>query len=462
MNPLIEDVVTDLLKTFQELGHQVQEKPTDETDLILTTAPFGQPKPWREALLFSGRRQLNLARLPTIITVLNIEPDLFETMLENFEHALSKDIADPEDYRFPGMAPDAYRVLHEQGRRGGPILALERLIQAQAKSIRNLLLIGTERPERVYHFDLVGAHPFTDADNLEYFYQDIVLRIVTALSTREITDHQVVDPPLTAKVWGELTTPKAMLAAARQIGSRNFFTETVVIGKLIQVPSLSDSIAGQYSEGCFTTWDPQIEALIATVTGSARPVNKGSITWQDLAVIVGTRPDGRGALVRHVEGWENDPPSSEAVEMRGIDLSLPTISLNSSWSGYSEVPVVRSKLHGHRGISAYDPAQVEFIHLDSAYYHYPVSCATEAQANGIIAAFSRAESLRNPADPRQLVFTILPGHGVMIAEKWISGKAPFQAIWEHMDAGSLVIDNYIPQGHVDYRLMADGKMHLIT
>ncbi|MGC8863037.1 MAG: FGGY-family carbohydrate kinase, partial [Armatimonadota bacterium] len=44
------------------------------------------------------------------------------------------------------------------------------------------------------------------------------------------------------------------------------------------------------------------------------------------------------------------------------------------------VPVVRSKLHGHRGVSAYDPRYVEFVPLAPAYYAYPVSCGTRAQA----------------------------------------------------------------------------------
>ncbi len=460
VNSLTEEVIAGLLATFQALGHLVQKTPTDETDLILTTAPFGDPKPWREALLFTGRRRLNLQRLPTILTLINISPGQFETMLEKFGRALAKDIPDPADYDFPGLAPNAYRVLHEQGRRGGPILALERLIQAQAKSIRNLLLVGDGLPERIYHFDLVGAHPYAEYNDPQSFYTDAVLRIVTALSTREITSHEVVGPPIPAAVWQQLSTPKAMLAAARQIGARNFFTDTVVIENLVQVPVFGEAIAEQYSEGCFTTWDPEIEALIATVTGSARPVDKGSISERDLAVITGIRPDGQGALVRHIESRENDPPSSEAVEMRGIDLPLPTITLDPSWGIASRVPVVRSKLHGHRGISSYDPAVVEFIPLDPAYYYYPVSCATEAQANGIIKAFSQAETLLNPADPRELVFTILPGHGVMIAEKWIKGKEPFQAIWENMDAGKLVIDNQIPQGVVEYKPMGDGKMQI--
>ncbi|HJS29055.1 MAG TPA: hypothetical protein VJ768_05510, partial [Anaerolineales bacterium] len=170
----------------------------------------------------------------------------------------------------------------------------------------------------------------------------------------------------------------------------------------------------------------------------------------DLAVITGVRSDGKGAQVRHVAGFENSPPSSEAVEMRGIDYGLPEIDLPPEWGNTARVPVIRSKLHGHRGISSYDPSLVEFIPLPPAYYHYPVSCATEAQATGIIQAFARSETFNNPEDPRLVAFTILPGHGVVIAEKWIHGKAPFEAIWELMDSGALQVDNRIPQGPLSY------------
>jgi len=45
------------------------------------------------------------------------------------------------------------------------------------------------------------------------------------------------------------------------------------------------------SMGCFATWDPTLEGLITTVTGSARPVDNDSITENDLAIIAGVRPD---------------------------------------------------------------------------------------------------------------------------------------------------------------------------
>jgi hypothetical protein len=60
-----------------------------------------------------------------------------------------------------------------------------------------------------------------------------------------------------------------------------------------------------------------------------------------------------------------------------------------------------------------------------------------------------------------LAFTVLPGHGAVIAEKWIIGKDPFQTMWEYMDAGYLVIDNMVPQGEMSYKLSEGGRMVLV-
>jgi len=100
------------------------------------------------------------------------------------------------------------------------------------------------------------------------------------------------------------------------------------------------------------------------------------------------------------------------------------------------------------------------VPLDEAYYHLPVSCATDAQARGIKGAFARSQALRNPDDPRRLVFTVLPGHGLVMAEKWVPGKAPFQVMWEAMDTGRIVIDPRVPQGPFTYELDGQGRMTL--
>jgi hypothetical protein len=460
--PLLESVVSDLLDQFRRQGHRVQDVPTAETDIILTTAPFADPLNWREAVLFTARRRFGLDHTPTIYTLIHAAPAPFQERLDYFERVLVKEPPDPADYALPGLAPDAYRTLVEQGRRGGPIMALERLLQAQSKSIRIVLVVGEDRPREAYTFDLVGAFPRTPGDDPEFFYEDLVLRLTTSVSTTEVTHHEVLEGVIPQATWSGLAAPKAMGVAGRELGQRNFFTHMVRVEDLVHVPAVADSVASQYSEGCFATWEPKLNALIATVTGSARPVDKERITEDELAVIVGVRADGSGAQVRHVEKKRNDPPSSEAVEMMDMDYGLPYVELGAEWGedASTRVPIVRSKLHGHRGVVSYDPNRVEFVRLDPPYYHYPVSCATEAQARGIKSAFARSEALRNPNDRREVAFTVLPGHGVVMVEKWVPGKVPFQVLWEFMDAGYLRVENRVPQGPLGYLPATGGKMTL--
>jgi len=463
--PLANQVVNGMLDEFRRLGHAVQDRPDNNTNILLTTAVYGKAIPWRKSLGLTCRVLYNIERTPSFFTLIHIRPDELKEILAHFEQALAKDPIDLKDYEFPGLAESAYHVLYEQSKRGGPILGLERLLQAQAKSLNVLLLVGDEHAEGIYHFDLVGAYPYSDAQDPGAFYRDIVLRMVTRVSTHEVTDHTPTGEPVSEAVWKSLESPGAMVNAARELDKRHFFTEMVRIEDLVHVPVISDSVSSQYSEGCFATWDTNINALIATITGSARPVNKGEITDDDLAVITGVREDHQGTLVRYVEGKANYPPSSEAVEMIDMILSLPQIAKESAGAAPSGVvpggviPMVRSVLHGHRGISAFNPERVEFVPLDPPYYHYPVTCATEAQATGIRSAFIRSQALNNPEDPRHLAFTVLPTHGVVMAEKWVPGKMPFQLIWEYFDSGDLVLDSHVPQRLVEF-IKADGKMAL--
>ncbi len=460
MDAVLEEVASGLLERFEGLGHIVQEKPTDETDILLTTAPFGAPLNWRKSLVLTGRIRFKLNRNPTVYTMVHVRPAELQKVLDHLDAALQKEPLNPDDFIFDGLAPHAYEVLIEQGLRGGPILALERVVQAQAKGLHILLVVGDDEPDEVYHFDLVGAYPRSYAAD-PLFYDDIVLRTVTTVSTHEVTDHQVVGELIPYDVWQSLDTPEAMRVAALELGKRNFFTDMIKINELVQVPAVESSVASQYSEGCFATWEPRLNALIATITGSARPVDKDNITEDELAILTGVRPGGIGAFVLNVEKKRNDSPSSEAVEMMEMDAVLPQIDLDSAWGVEDPVPVVRSKLHGHRGVFSYNPEFVEYVSLDPPYFHYLVSCATEAQANAVRAAFAKSEALQNPDDPRQAVFTILPGHGLVIVEKWIPGNKPFQLLWEYMDAGHVVIASHVPQGLIHYAPDENGRMILV-
>ncbi|HEX9012007.1 MAG TPA: hypothetical protein VF813_00775 [Anaerolineaceae bacterium] len=458
--PLVAGVARNLMDQFARMGHTVLPVPEGDMDVVITSARYGEPVNWKEALFFTSKRRFHLDHAPTVFTLIQITPRQLDEIMSYFRGVLVKPEADPADYNFPGLSPRAPHTMHEQGRRGGPILALARLLQSQSMCIRIILVVGEDSPLEAYTFDLVGAFPRSDAADPEAFYSDLVLRIVTAVSTHEITSHVVVGDPIRQEEWARLATPAAMRTAGRELGVRNFFTEMVVVGNLVSVPSLSGAISSQYSEGCYATWDTDLGALVATITGSARPVEKENLTDDELAVIAGIRPDGLGALVRQVEGKRNDPPSSEAVEMIEMDGALPHVPWKTPGGEVVEVPVARSKLHGHRGVRSYDPKRVEHVHLNRAYYHYPVSCSTEAQARAIQNAFSGSQALIHPEDPRQVVFTQLPGHGIVVVEKWLPGKIPFQVIWEAMDAGALEIDNLVPQGPFIYEPGEGGRMVL--
>ncbi len=458
--PVSAAVAANLMAQFARLGHTVLPEPAGSVDVVVTTARFGEPVAWREALFFTAKRRFHLDRLPTVYTIIHITPAQLDELTRHFQRVLVKPEPDPADYQFPGLSERAPHTMHEQGRRGGPILAIARLLQSQSMCIRIILVVGDDTPREAYTLDLVGAYPRTLASDPESFYCDLVNRILTAVSTHEITSHEVVGEPIPQAVWQRLATPAAMRTAGKELGGRGFFTEMVVVGNLVNVPALSGAISSQYSEGCYATWDTDLAALVTTITGSARPVEKENLSDDELAVIAGVRPDGLGALVRHVAGKRNDPPSSEAVEMFQMDAALPRIDWQAPDGARVTVPVARSKLHGHRGVRSFDPGRVEHVHLESAYYHYPVSCSTEAQARAIRGAFGGSQALSNPADPRQVVFTQLPGHGIVIVEKWVHGKAPFQILWEAMDAGDLEVDNLIPQGPFEYVPGERGRMQL--
>jgi hypothetical protein len=442
-------VAEGLRRAFQRHGHLVQTAPDDATDVLFSLAPFGVALSWREAPFFQARRMFRLQRQPVVVTIVHAEHEPWGKLVARLECAVAKEPPVSEDFAFPGLAPYAYHTLVEQGLRGGPILAAERLLQAQAVCVRILLVVGDDRPDFAYHFDLVGSLACSDGRS-DGFYDDLVLRTVTAVSADDIGAYTALPPPIAWDAWAALSAPPAMRRASLELGRRSFFTETVHVANLVHVPAISGAIANQYSEGCFATWEPALDALIATITGSARPVDKGNITDDELAVITAVREDRAGVYVSHVEGKRNDPPSSEAFEMIDIDASLPRIELGLGWPDGSRAPVVRSKLHGHRGVSAYNPRRAEFVSMGSAYSRYPVTCGTRGQAEGVRAAFARSEALRNPDDPRQIVFTLLPTHGLFIVEKWAPGKAPFQAIWEAMDADDLRITASVPQGPEEF------------
>ncbi len=70
--PLLEQFITGLLTQFEASGHVVQPSADEDTDVLLTTAAFGQVINWRRSLMLTGRLLLKLEHTPVAITAIHI------------------------------------------------------------------------------------------------------------------------------------------------------------------------------------------------------------------------------------------------------------------------------------------------------------------------------------------------------------------------------------------------------
>ena len=109
--------------------------------------------------MLTARRRFKLDHAPAVITLVHAPPNAWDGMMAHLKAALLKDPLDPEDFSFPGLSERAFHTLIEQGKRGGAMMSMVRLVQSQAVSVRNIVLVGAEQPQFAYTFDLVGGHP---------------------------------------------------------------------------------------------------------------------------------------------------------------------------------------------------------------------------------------------------------------------------------------------------------------
>ncbi|MCC7359038.1 MAG: hypothetical protein IT317_06160 [Anaerolineales bacterium] len=439
-----------LFAWLREAGCTIQDQPDNNTNLIITTGIFGEWVGRDEALLFHAKRLHRLSRRPTILTMVDVPEAEFQTQLDHFRALGGLAEAEAAQVQYDGLGPQAAEVIAHQARRGGAELAIGRYLQTRYISIR-VMAVRTlnERPYRAVHYDLAGARPVSDARDLEAFAAEVGARLLAAVCATEVNHHVFAQEPVAAETWAGLATPDAMVTAGLTFTRFGFFTTPIQVDKLLGYRGIGDAISAQFSEGCYGVYEPEVNGLITTATGSSRLVDKRAITRADQAVVTGVLPTREGALVRPVEGMEMVVPSVEAVEMMGICEAVAGHERANRSGGLVRVPNVRAILHGHLGVESYDPAYVEAVTLDPLYYTQLVSCGTGPLASGTAAAFSRSQSLRDVSDPRQVVFLEQPGHGVMMVEKWPalgSDAPPFTGFLKALEAGRLRMSLNIAQG----------------
>src|SRR5512133_1423018 len=123
---LLDEVAGHLLGSFRDNGHTILDHPADPpgAEVLLTTAVFGEPIPWRESMQLTARRRFKMERAPTVITLLHARPDRWQEIYRHMEKSLAKEKPDPADFAFPGLREVAFHTLIEQGLRAGPIMAM--------------------------------------------------------------------------------------------------------------------------------------------------------------------------------------------------------------------------------------------------------------------------------------------------------------------------------------------------
>src|SRR3989337_756898 len=129
MSAMLEELVDGILNRFRDLGHKVVDTPTDNTKVLFTTAPFGEPLPWRQSLFFTARHKFGLKHSPDLYTLIQISSKDFESWIAKCKKALAQAPPDENEFLLPGLSPTAPRVLIDQGARGGPILSMSRMMQ---------------------------------------------------------------------------------------------------------------------------------------------------------------------------------------------------------------------------------------------------------------------------------------------------------------------------------------------
>src|SRR5206468_7706064 len=121
-----------------------------------------------EALFFNAKRQYHLSARPQLLTMLDVPETEYQAMMEHFTKIAQMSEEEASLKRYTGLGPQAADIISHQARRGGPELAFARLAQGQVLSIRVMALrTKNEQPYRAMHFDMAGAHPVTDAPELE-------------------------------------------------------------------------------------------------------------------------------------------------------------------------------------------------------------------------------------------------------------------------------------------------------
>lgn len=388
-----------LLESFRRQGHVITTTRDASIDLLIDAThvrsgqePLALRVPERtEPLMLTMMRDYQLARRPDNLVVLvgTDEP------LRSWSHA--------------------------------DVVATARVVMARIGSPKVIFVAGTG-PFEITYCTLEGGHPTETTTNTEGLRD----RLVSSACAREVGGRfDIVRDALSSSIWEATPIPDDIVEAGHRMDRLGLLPPPQQISEYVspRLARVYEKYLGLkgFSEGMLFAVDPLSRTTMVTASGSWN-VDKRALHRDEVTPISGTLNARVQVAAPH--GLSPKGPSVEAAEVLSLLDSAPRIRLSSDgprWrldpQGDYEVPLIRSGVHAHIGITFADDSVVETIEPDRATYPFGFGCGTDLMCEVARATIQRSSAINDPDDPRLYVRWPMLYHGEMVVELWKRGHA---------------------------------------
>ncbi|GAA1958603.1 hypothetical protein [Catenulispora subtropica] len=308
------------------------------------------------------------------------------------------------------------------------VVQLARVLMARVGAPKTLFLYPDPETGQILEATLCtmeGGHPSVTRD----IVRDIRDRLVAVACATEVNDRlDQVPAAVQPASFDAARSPRVLAAAGRRMGRLGLLPPPHRVSDYVSVGMAAAyqrylGIKG-FSEGMMFVYDPDLQALVVTASGSFE-VDKRDLKPEDV-VVVDHQLDGGRLRVLSVAGAAVKGPSVEAWEVCSLMAAAPKIRVSKDaggvWrpdpEGTVEVPAVRGGLHAHVGVDEADETLIESIAPDRAAYPYGFGCGTDLMVDVAAATVRRSQAINDAEDKRSYVRWPMLYHGEMALELW--------------------------------------------
>lgn len=308
------------------------------------------------------------------------------------------------------------------------VVQLARVLMARVGAPKTLFVYPDPETGRILEATLCtmeGGHPSVSVD----IVRDIRDRLVAVACATEVNDRlDQIPAAVQPAAFDAARSPRVLAAAGRRMGRLGLLPPPHRVSDYVSVGMAAAyqrylGIKG-FSEGMMFVYDPDLQALVVTASGSFE-VDKRDLKPEDV-VVVDHQLDGGRLRVLTVAGADAKGPSVEAWEVCSLMAAAPKIRVSKDASGIwrpdpngtVEVPAVRGGLHAHVGVDEADETLIESIAPDRAAYPYGFGCGTDLMVDVAAATVQRSQAINDAEDGRSYVRWPMLYHGEMALELW--------------------------------------------